>query len=126
MEVKSDFAPSAPAASHAVDEHHVGAVEYTETSGVGAPLPKLIEVEVGMLAQPCRAQCGHAEVGDAQPEAVLARRAPLEIAEREQRDHVAVRGRAGHAELIGDVRDPEHGALGCEATQDRETALERL
>ena len=79
-----------------------------------------------VLAQGGRVQRGHAEVGDVQAEAVLARRALLEVAQRDERDHVAVRGRAAHAERFGDVGDTEHGAFGREAAEDREAALQRL
>src|SRR5207245_8430161 len=41
-------------------------------------------------------------------------------------DHVAVRGGAAHAELVGDVGDAQDRALGGEAAEDRQTSLERL
>ena len=79
-----------------------------------------------MLAQPGRVQRRHAEVGDAQSKAVLARGALLQVAERDQRDHVAVGRRAAHPELVGDVGDAEHGPGRGEAAEDRQAALERL
>ena len=126
MQVEVDLALSAAEAAHAVDVQDVGAVEHAEAGRVGGALAQLLEVGVGVLAQPGGVQRGHAEVGDAQPEAVLARGALLEVAERDERDHVAVRGRAAHAELVGDVGDPEHGALGREAAEDRKATLQRL
>ena len=89
-------------------------------------MAELLEVGVGVLAQAGGVQGGHPEVGHAQPQPVLARGALLEIAERDERDHVAVRGRAAHPELVRDVGDPEHGTLGREAAQDRKPALQRL
>jgi len=79
-----------------------------------------------MLAQAGRGERRHPQIGDAQAQAVLARGALFEIPERDQRDHIAVRCAAAHAELVGDVRYAEHGTLRCEAAEDRQAALERL
>src|SRR5664280_2491025 len=110
----------------AVDVEDLRAVEHGEADRVGGALAQLFQVGLSVLAQAGRVERRHAEVGDAQAEAVLARGALLEVAEREQRDHVAVRRGAAHPELVGDVGDAEHRALGREAAEDRQTTLERL
>ena len=79
-----------------------------------------------VLAQAGGVECRHAEVGDLQPEAVLARGALLEITEGDERDHITMGGRARHAEIVGDIRDPEDGTLGREAGKNRKPTLERL
>ena len=72
VQVELDLALAAAEAAHAVDVKHVGPVEHAEAGRVGGPLPQFLEVGVGVLAQPGGVQRGHAKVGDAQPEAVLA------------------------------------------------------
>ena len=99
-------------AARAVDVEDLLAVEHAEAGRVGGALAQLLELGMRVLAQPGRVERGHPQVGDAQAEAVLARGALLEVAERDERDHVAVGGRAAHAELVGDVGDPEHGPGG--------------
>ena len=126
MQVQIDGALTTAEAAHAVDVEDLCAVEHAEVGRVTAALAQFLEIGMGMLAQARGVQRRHAEVGHAQPEAILARGALLQVAECDERDHVAVRGGAAHAEVVGDVCDTEHRALGREAAEDRQAALERL
>src|ERR1700691_3136229 len=121
-----DLASCAAQAAGALDVEDLAAVEDREADAVAGARAQLLQVGTAVLAQPARVECRQAQVGDAQPEPVLAVSALLEVAEREQRDGVAVGGAAAHAELLGDLGDAASRALGAEAAEDCEAALERL
>ncbi len=79
-----------------------------------------------VLTQPHGVQRRHPQVGDAQPQAILARSLLLQIAQREKRDHIPVRRRAAHLQLAGDFGDTKRQMLRRKTAQDRQAPLQRL
>ena|SRR6516164_5714323 len=79
------------------------------------------------LSQVQRREDREAEVQDARPEAVLARRAVLlEIPERRERGDVAMRCAAGEGKPARQFTDPERRTVRGERPEDGEAALEGL
>ena len=114
-EAEVDPLLAATVAARARDVDDLGAVEHGDVDGVTGAPAQFLQIGLGVLAQAGGVQRRHSQVGDVQAETVLARCALLEVAEGDEGDDVAVRGGAAHAERVGDVRDPEHGAIGGEA-----------
>ena len=110
---------AAAAAADTLDADDLRSVEDRDADRVGRAQAELLDVGAGVLTQAGRVHRRQAEIGDVQRQAVLALRALLQIAERHQRDHVAVRRAATHAEHVRELGDPQQRALVGEASEDR-------
>ena len=117
---------AATRAAQALEQQDLRAVEDGKADGEPRTLAEVLEVRAGVLAQTHATHRREPEIGDAQPQAVLATGTLAQVSKRGERDHVAVGRAATHPQLLRDVDDPQHRVLGIEAAEDRQTPLQRL
>src|SRR5580704_1065014 len=125
-QVQIDLVLTATEAARAIDIQDLGTVEHRHVDRVAGALAQLLQVRTRMLTQARRVERRHTQVGDSQTKAILTRSTLLEETESDQRNHIAMRGRAAHSKVIRDIGDPEHGTLRRKAAKDREPPLQRL
>jgi hypothetical protein len=107
-----------------IDVNDIRSVQYTHANAESCATSQLFEMWPGRVSQSGRVQSSRTKIGRPQAQAVLTRRALLQITKREQGDHVTVGRRSTHAELVSDISDPEYRVLGGKARKDRETTLQ--
>jgi len=126
MNVKHRSVLTPPERANTVEVEDVGSLQHSQAAHMGGALAQFLQIGVRVLAKPCGVQRGHPEIGHPQPEPVLPRGVLLQVAERHQRDHIPVRGRTRHAEIVGDVSDPQHRPQRRETRKDRQATLKGL
>src|SRR4051794_5323505 len=114
--------PGRPAA---FDVNDVAAVEHGHVDGVAGGVAESLEMRRRDVAQLHRVDRREAEVEHARAEPVLARvRVLLQVPERGERRHVAVRRRAAQSDDAGEVADAEERLRGLEGRQNGEAPLQ--